>query len=78
MDAILEKDLIATRMKAAALNHRTQSVLALAELLNEHLQLVNVQQKQIDALRAKLKGYEDKSVEPASPAVPAAPPADAG
>lgn len=73
MDANLEKELIATRLKAVGLNHRTQSALALAELLSEHMQLCAIQQKQIDALRAKLKEYEDKSVEPANPAVSGAP-----
>jgi len=70
MDAQIEKELVVTRLKAAALNNRAESLLALAEIVNEYRQLTAIQQKQIDALQAKVKAYEDKSVEPVSPAIP--------
>lgn len=73
MDAALEKDITVTKLKAAALNNRAQSVLALAELVSEYAQLTTIQQKVIDTLVVKIKGYEDKSVEPASGTVPKPP-----
>lgn len=71
MDSNFEKDLLATRLKASGLNHRTQSMLVLAELLNEYMQLVAVQQKQIDQLLAQVKSYEDPNS--AGKPVPSAP-----
>lgn len=73
MDASLEKDINVTKLKAAALNNRAQSVLAMADLVSEYAQLSTIQQKLIDAVVTKLKGYEDKSVEPASATVPRPP-----
>ncbi len=89
MDATLEKEITVTKLKAAALNHRTESVLAVAELVNEYLQLTTIQQKQIEALQAKLKTCEEtlkvyeatqteKSAEPVGGPVSAAPFAGAG
>jgi hypothetical protein len=78
MDAILEKELAATRLKAAVLNHRSQSFLVVAEMLSEYLQLVAIQQKQIDALAALLKNYGEKRLKPADPAVPETPEPPAG
>jgi hypothetical protein len=74
MDAAFEKELSITRMKAAGLNHRTQSLIVVAELLSEYIQLVSAQQKQIDALAAKIKDYEDKSADSTGRAIPTAPP----
>jgi hypothetical protein len=78
MDANLEKDITVTRLKSVALMQRTKSVLALAELVSEYVQLSDIQQKQINALRGIVKAYEEKSVEPASPAVPRPPSMPAG
>lgn len=82
MDASLEKDIGVTRLKAVALQNRAQAALALAELVSEYTQLVAIQQKQIDALRAELArlqaeyaAYEEKSAQPISPAVPEQTPA---
>lgn len=61
MDAAVEKEITVTKLKAAALNHRAQSVLALAELVSEYAQLTTIQQKQIDTLV-----NENKSLEPVS------------
>ena len=69
MDTRLEKDVSAVALKAAGLHHRAQTVLAMADLLNEYVQLAAAQQKQIAALVLILRGYEDKSVNPASEAV---------
>jgi hypothetical protein len=73
MDAALEKEITVTKMKAAALNHRAQSVLALAELVSEYVQLTTIQQKQIDAL-----ANENKTLEPISRAIPNPTPTPAG
>ena len=73
MDAVLEKEITVTKLKAVALNHRAQSVLALAELVSEYVQLTTIQQKQIDALL-----NENKSLEPVSRAVPSPTPTPAG
>jgi hypothetical protein len=78
MDPNLEKDITVTRLKSAALIQRTKGVLALAELVSEYVQLADIQQKQINALRGIVKAYEEKSVEPASPAVPRPPSMPAG
>jgi hypothetical protein len=78
MDANLEKDITVTHLKSAALIQRTKGVLALAELVAEYVQLTDIQQKQINALRAQIKAYEDKSVKLASQPVSAEAPANAG
>jgi len=65
MDAKLEKDISLLALKTAALNHRCQTVLAMADLLNEYAQLTSTQQKIIALMTEKLKAYEDKSVNPA-------------
>jgi hypothetical protein len=75
MDAQIEKDILVTRLKAAALNNRADSLLAMAEVVNEYRQLTGIQQKQIDALQATIKAYEEKSVEPASPTISSPAPA---
>lgn len=72
MDATLEKEITVTKLKAAALNHRAQSVLALAELVSEYTQLTLIQQKQIDALV-----NENKTLEPVSRAIPSPTPTPA-
>ena len=71
MDDTLEKEIAVTKLKAAALNHRSQAMLAVAELVNEYTQLAMIQQRQIEALKTILKAYEDKSVEPIPVSVPA-------
>jgi hypothetical protein len=77
MDAALEKEIAVTKLKAAALNQRANTVLALAEMVSEYGQLTTILLKQSDTMHAKLKAYEEKSVEPASGAVqnPPRPPA---
>jgi len=69
MDAKLEKEISAVALKAAGLNHRAQTLLAVADMLNEFAQLASAQQKQINALVAIVKSYEDKSANPASESV---------
>lgn len=77
MDSAFEKEISVTKLKAAALNHRAQTALALAEIVNEYVQLAAIQNRQIDALqgelvrlRAEYAAYEEKSAQPISPAVP--------
>jgi len=69
MEAKLEKEISTLALKSAGLNHRAQTVLAVADMVNEYVQLAAAQQKQIAALVLILRGYEDKSVNPASEAV---------
>ena len=75
MDAKFEQEVVVLKLKAAALNNRCQTVLAMADLLSEYAQLTNVQQKQIAVLTEKLKAYEDKSVDPAGKPIQGAAPA---
>ena len=72
MDPKLEKDLALTAMKAAALSHRCQLALSMADLINECHQLVALQQKVITVLTEKLTAYET-SVNPVSESVRATP-----
>lgn len=58
MDAKLEKDLALVGLRAANLNSRCQSVLALADMLNEANQLVAAQQRIIALLTEQLKAHE--------------------
>jgi len=85
MDTALEKEIAVTKLKAAALSHRAQVILAMADTLNEYVQLAAIQNRQIDALqgelarlRAEYAAYEEKSAQPISPAIPSQAPADAG
>lgn len=61
MDATLEKEIAMLRLKAAGLNHRCQSILAMADLLSEYAQLTTAQQKQIDLLWGKVKLLPDEA-----------------
>ena len=65
MDAKLERDISTLDLKAAGLHHRAQMMLALADMVNEYVQLTVAQQKQIAALVLLARGYENKSVNPA-------------
>ena len=60
MDATLEKEIVALRLKAVGLNHRVNGLLAITDIVNEYAQLTAAQQKQIDTLYAKVKEYEAK------------------
>lgn len=64
MDTLLEKEISGLAIKAAGLTHRCQSVLVIADLLNEYVQLTNAQQKLITTMYVKLNQYEEKSADP--------------
>jgi len=66
MDATLEKEIVALRLKAVGLNHRINGLLAITDIVNEYAQLTAAQQKQIDTLYAKVKEYESKRCDPDS------------
>jgi hypothetical protein len=70
MDANFEKEFAVTQLKASALIQRTKSSLALAELLAEFVQLADIQQKQINWLRTKLRENEEKTAKLTGGSVP--------